>query len=330
MEIQRLQQQLQKQIEENRVLQANYNALHSKYDTLDGNYLKLMQRLSALESQGKQENSSRAPINDTTTTNEVLISEMKGEVVSASSSITGLQKVWSAVDTKLNNNINELEDLKQYGMKNSLIIEGLDDIPSNKHGLDFSIYVLDKLQELIPSAADTLKIEDIDTSHPLPSKKKTRVIVKFVRRDIKNYIFFKKRELKNSPLKIVITEHLSPRNLWLLAEVRAMVGWRNAWSSQCVVFALVNGKKKSVRGIGDLDYVHHKMNIRASPSTEQSISGKTPPVMNADAKSSLPLQQEDIHLSQTGALTTLTDFQKSASYSNTDNNNLASDAIAKS
>ena len=73
------------------------------------------------------------------------------------------------------------------------------------------------------------------------------------------------------------------------------------------------------------------MNSRASLPTEPITTGKITPTINTNAVSSLPLQQEDIQLSQNGALTALTDFQKSTSSSNSNtDNNIASDANVKS
>ena len=161
---------------------------------------------------------------------------MKGEALNASASISELQDVWSDVDHKLNNFSRRLDDHDQYSRSNSLKIRGLNDIPVKTYGLQFSEYVIRKLKELFPNIADKLKIEDIDVSHPLPTRnnQKSCIIIKFVRRDIKNLVFFEKKELKKSPLKLSITEHLTAKNLWLLDEVRSMVGFKNAWSSQCV------------------------------------------------------------------------------------------------
>ena len=175
--------------------------------------------------------------------------------------------VWSNVEDKLKNFSHRLNDLDQYMKKNTLKILGLTDIPSKTHGLAFSEYVLRKLKELLPSISDKLRLEDIDVSHPLPTKSKTSktcIIVKFVRRDIKNLIFFKKRELKLSSPKIVIIEHLTAENRWYLDEARRIVGYKNAWSSQCIVYALTNGRKCAIRSIQDLDDIYRAHNSRNS------------------------------------------------------------------
>ena len=47
-------------------------------------------------------------------------------------------------------------------------------------------------------------------------------------------------------LKLVITEHLTTANLQLLEEARNMYGFRNVWTSQCKIYALVNGRKQII------------------------------------------------------------------------------------
>ena len=161
------------------------------------------------------------------------------------------------------------------------------------------MYVLGKLQSLLPSIADKIRLEDIDVSHPLPptKKKRSRVIVKFVRRDIKNLVFFAKRELKMSPQKITITEHLSKYNLWLLERVREMVPFKDTWSSQCVVYALVRGTKVAIKGEKDLNYVQQKLKYHAPPVTVPS----TTPVSSVVPPFSVPNTQSNIRLNDSQA-----------------------------
>ena len=151
------------------------------------------------------------------------------------------------------------------------------------------------MKELFPSIADRIKLEDIDVSHPLPTKgTKSCVIVKFVRRDIKNLVFFEKKNLKNSPLKLSITEHLTARNLWYLDEARKIVGFKNAWSSQCVVYALVNQKKVAIRSSKDLNYVfnaskksNYQTETTSNPSTVAKGSPSLPSSPQEAAKESI-------------------------------------------
>ena len=95
---------------------------------------------------------------------------MKSDALSASSSIKELQDVWSHVETQLESFSYRLDNIDQYMRNKSLFIRGLRDIPKKKYGIDFSQYIIDKLKELFPSIADRIKLEDIDVSHPLPTK----------------------------------------------------------------------------------------------------------------------------------------------------------------
>ena len=73
-----------------------------------------------------------------------------------------------------------------------------------------------------------------------------------------------------SPLKITITEHLSNYNLWLLERVREMVPFKDTWSSQCVVYAMVRGTKVPIKGEKDLSYVQQKLKYHTPPVTVPS------------------------------------------------------------
>ena len=251
---------LQKEKDE---LRRQYDELHTNYNILQSNYEAMVKRISQIEAQ-KSPSTDPDPIPSKSYSNPSSkkafsneISQMKGDALNACGQIADLQDVWSRVESKLDNLSVRLDNVEQHMRKNTLFVHGLDDIPKKTYGIAFSEYVINKLKELLPSIADQLNVKDVDVSHPLPTRnnKKTCVIVKFVRRDIKNLIFFKKRELKNCRLKIAITEHLTGKNLWYLDEARSIVGYNNAWSSQCVVYALVNGKKVAIKSSRDLNYI---------------------------------------------------------------------------
>ena len=254
-------------------------------------------RLSKLEEGTHPENPPKHPAYS-----DDSVSKTLGDALNAADSIRQLQEGWSKSETRLDNHYySSIDKQEQYTMKNSLIAFNLDDIPKKTYGLQFSKYVLAKLKTLLPSIANQLKLEDIDVSHPLPltSKGKTRVIIKFVRRDVKNLVFYAKRELKNSPLKVTITEQLSKHNLWLLGEVRKMVSFKDTWTSQCVVFALVKGEKVAIKGQGDLKYVHQKVGYLTTRRPRQLSSSATDPsaspspVPQPAADSSVALSEEE-------------------------------------
>ena len=283
---------LQKQ--ENDELRRQYATLQRNYDALQSNYKDMVKRVSQIELNSQIQTPSDPKSNTTSTTSSDEISQMKGDAINACTQITDLQDVWSRAENKLDNLSIRLNNIEQQMRKNSLLVHGLKDIPKKTYGVEFSKYVIEKLKELLPTIADELKVEDVDVSHPLPTKSnaKSCVIVKFVRRDIKNLIFYNKRELKKCPLKIAITEHLTGQNLWYLDEARSMVGFNNAWSSQCIVYALVNGKKVAIKSSRDLNYVFNnisKQNYRERETASNSGSGiiSFPPQTSHNAKVSV-------------------------------------------
>ncbi|KAB0799171.1 hypothetical protein PPYR_07051 [Photinus pyralis] len=76
-----------------------------------------------------------------------------------------------------------------------------------------------------------ISISDIDICHRLPSDGKTQkpIIVKFVRRDIKNQIFYNKKKLKGT--SIVIREDLTRHLMLLLKEAVNIFGSKRVWTS---------------------------------------------------------------------------------------------------
>ena len=271
------------QVQENSDLKEKYDTLHRNYDILQSNYDSMVRRLSKFESQMHALPSTNDKISMSKD-----ITDMKGDALNATTSISELQNVWSYVDDKLEHLSNRLDSIDQYLKRDNLLIKGLKDVPKKCFGLAFSSYVMEKLKDLLPSIADQLKEEDISVSHPLPTKDKSKsiVIAKFVRRDIKNLIFFSKRELKNHPSKVSITEHLSAKNLWLMDEAKKLVGYKNVWSSQCTVFALAAGKKNPIKNSNDLDFIYKTLNKKYAPPSFAGVLTDSP---NTKGTSTTPL-----------------------------------------
>ena len=291
------QNNLQELIKENAELKSKYNALHCNYDDLQSKYAEMVKRVSDIEARTLHTPLTSAKPDDNSSKKVIAseLSQMKGDALNISASIRDLQDVWSHAENKLDTSSSRLHAIEQQMRKNSLLVHGLNDIPVKTYGLEFSEYKINKLKELLPTIADKLKIEDVDVSHPLRTKSnnKSCVIIKFVRRDIKNLIFYEKRELKKSPQKISITEHLTAQNLWYLDEARSMVGFKNTWSSQCVVYALVNGKKIAVRSSEDLNFIYHNhrdtivkrnSHVNVSNNMNTSGSGNSSPPASQDAR----------------------------------------------
>ena len=145
-------------------------------------------------------------------------------------------------------------------MIDQLLVHGLHDFPKDKDGFiekgrAFSQYMAGKIKSLLPSLKPTKEqiLSCISVSHPIKSKKNPKnliALVKFSNRDMRNMIFFAKRELKGT--KISITEHLTPLSLEILNAAKKEFGRENVWSSQTKVKTKVLGRTYILRSVDDV------------------------------------------------------------------------------
>ena len=137
-----------------------------------------------------------------------------------------------------------LNDGNQYSRKNSLLVKGLKNVPRRAHGRKFSRFVARELKKLLPFI--NITVHDIDCSHILyydGSKSKPVIIVKFISRDLRNLFYKNNYRILHS--QIYFSEHLTQENLKLLHNVKVASNG-NAWSDQCKIFAVLDGKKKKI------------------------------------------------------------------------------------
>ena len=95
---------------------------------------------------------------------------------------------------QLYENERRLYDLEQYSRSNCLILHGCDDIPPKEScNQVFENFVLSKLNSKLQLSTPLVN-NDIDICHALSSKKsKNFIIIKFVRRTIRNKVFAYKK-----------------------------------------------------------------------------------------------------------------------------------------
>ena len=106
---------------------------------------------------------------------------------------------------------------------------------NNKVTEEFVISNLNSKLELSPP----LTKQDIDICHRLPSNKgKNPVIIKFVRRTVRNEVFNRKSQLKSadSNSRLAITESLTKRRLKLVKEAGRAFEFRNVWTMKGLVY----------------------------------------------------------------------------------------------
>ena len=157
-----------------------------------------------------------------------------------------------------------IDDLEQYGRSNCLIIHGAKDVPKEGKYLECENFVCDLINEKIKPETP-LQVHDLDIAHPLPARKGTPVIIKFLRRTQRNYIYAKKKILKSSGL--VITESLTKRRLKLLEAARSAFPWRSVWTMKGNVYVFHNNRRQVIHDFDDIN------KIKSKPAYARAVSG---------------------------------------------------------
>ena len=138
---------------------------------------------------------------------------------------------------------NSLDDLEQYGCRNCLIVHGCTDQPVGGKYAVFESYVTNKLNSEL-DLEYKIRSTDIDIYYVLPSRKgcPPPIIIKFVRRSVRNLVFYNKKKLKKSQEKLSITESLTKRRLLLVMEVKKAFGFNNVWTNNGIVYCFYKKK----------------------------------------------------------------------------------------
>ena len=132
---------------------------------------------------------------------------------------------------------NSLDDLEQYGRRNCLILHGCSDQPVGGKYSIFESYVTNKLNSELHLEYQ-IRSTDIDLCHVLPSRKGRShpIIIKFVKRSVRNLVFYNKKKLKKSQEKLSITESLTKKRLLLVMEAKKVFGFNNVWTNNGIVY----------------------------------------------------------------------------------------------
>ena len=148
-----------------------------------------------------------------------------------------------------------------YSRLNSVLWHKLENIPQREEGenaglaaFKFCQWIVDQINALFEGKLGNFKLslENIDTAHVLKTKsgKNDVVIVKFVRRIVRNLYWYNKKELAGSDVSI--TEHLTEYNLNLLKAAKSVIDRKNVWTNQCTVFVKIGNQKHSIHTKADL------------------------------------------------------------------------------
>ena len=106
--------------------------------------------------------------------------------------IASIKLAVNAMTEKIYQHERRIDSLEHYSRSNSLILHGCQDVPKNASNFEFDSYVCKKINSNL-QLSQPLQNKDIDICHVLPSKKgKNPIIIKFIKRTIRNEIFFQK------------------------------------------------------------------------------------------------------------------------------------------
>ena len=220
----------------------------------------MKKRLAVYES--NYENKSKNPKSDAASkicvTDVSKNDEQKNELNGMKEALLKLQQMIDSTMKRLSAVERRQDDLEQYSRSNCLVIHGCENVPKSKPGkyLEIENFVCNTLNEHL-QLDSPLQANDLDIAHPLPSKKGTPVIVKFIRRTQKNEVYRKKRLLKGT--KMIITESLTKRRLQLLEKARLEFKQCPVWSWKGEIFVFHNNKKKVIDDFIDITKIKSEL-----------------------------------------------------------------------
>ena len=220
----------------------------------------MKKRLAVYES--NYENKSKNPRSDAASkicvTDISKNDEQKNELNGIKEALLKLQQMIDSTMKRLSAVERRQDDLEQYSRSNCLVIHGCENVPKSKSGkyLEIENFVCNTLNEHL-QIDSPLQANDLDIAHPLPSKKGTPVIVKFIRRTQKNEVYRKKRLLKGT--KMIITESLTKRRLQLLEKARLEFKQCPVWSWKGEIFVFHNNKKKVIDDFIDITKIKSEL-----------------------------------------------------------------------
>ena len=154
-------------------------------------------------------------------------------------------------------NERRMDDLEQYSRSNCLILHGCQNLPAKSSDNEvFENFVLNTLNDKL-QIEPQLSNHDIDVCHALPSRKgKNPIIIKFVRRTVRNKVFAAKSKLKSSAgesnPRLALTESLTKRRLRLVEEARKIFEFRNVWTQKGLVYCEFMGQRHYIDDFSDI------------------------------------------------------------------------------
>ena len=201
---------------------------------------KIMQTFLSLVSQGKVHKDILKTIHD-----------LNDKLEEAKKVSDDVQQKLIALDTALKDIKREIANIKQYLKIDNLLLHNfqLPDGYIHMSSLQFSLFIAQQINFLLPELAVPLSWVHISTAHPLKTKRKGAnvIVVRFSNRNMRDEIFAKKNFI--TKWGCAITEHLTEDNLDILKKARSLFGFNNVCTENCNIFVNVNGVPKYVKSL---------------------------------------------------------------------------------
>ena len=213
--------------------------------------------------------------------------------------VTDLETVWSELDSSVSSLSHRLNNIDQYGRLYNLKLRHVPNVPVKYKGHWFTAWVVKLLNRLFGKHLyRPIQPNDIDKSHPLfkESSGKHTIIVRFVIRDVRDDIFYKRHLLNHLHTNIKIEEHLTKQNKELLHRTQKKFGTGKVKTDQAkiIVVGLGNARRTVIKSIDHLDSLQvpitQSSNINNTTTTNTNTPITTSVQHNVDVfeKSTLP------------------------------------------
>ena len=150
--------------------------------------------------------------------------------------------------------IADLNRVKQYQMIDNVLFHKFTLPTVQMTSLEFSQYVAEQINILIPQLPVPVQWEHISTAHPLPTKarKSNVVVVRFCNRNIKDMVY-KHRNIAYHK-GVLITEHLTDFNKSICVKARKLFPSNCIVRTEsCKIFIDIDGISHRVASLDDVD-----------------------------------------------------------------------------
>ena len=177
-----------------------------------------------------------------------------------------LQDRWSALESVTKMLEKQLNDTNQYLKYDNLALHKFPLPSRHLSSLEFSHYIADLINKIVPNLPLTVSWQHISDAHPLrtKSKKSNVIIVRFCNRNVRHAIYDQR---DNLPKGMGITEHLTENNLNILKEAKKLFGHRNAWTEKGTTVINFNDETRKAYSTDDVNRLHELQKVHLKNTT---------------------------------------------------------------